>query len=170
MSTAITRAPAFAIASAMPSPMPEPAPVTSATRPVSNPSMIDSLRAIKRDREFRDPRARRFNRDGLVGALRLDAQQGRERLAGGADIELVALGFAAILPAAPPISFEPIPRHRAAALNDAAREFDLVTVGRAAQIELQAVAGLFRDVFGKAAHALVRSVRGVGDAAARPRT
>src|SRR5262249_32446063 len=128
----------------MPSPIPEPAPVTRATRPVSKPSMFRSLGAIECDGEFRDPRAGRFHREGLVRALRFSVKQGRELLAGGADIPLVPLSFAGDLPADATGSFEPFPREQTAALNDAAGELHLVTVGRAAQIELHAVAGLFR--------------------------
>src|ERR1700720_3281846 len=170
MSTAITRAPAFAIASAMPSPMPEPAPVTSATRPASNPFMISSLRAIKRDREMGHIGPGRVHRECLTRALGRHVQERRERLAGGAHVELIAArlsGNASPDTAGP---FKPSARERATALHDAAGEFDLVAVARATQIELNAVAGLFRNVFGEALHAFVQPVRRVDGPGSRPGT
>src|SRR5207302_8659660 len=168
MSTAITRAPAFAMASAMPSPMPEPAPVTSATRPVSNPSMICSLRAIKGDREVGHIGPRRVHRECLTRALGRHVQERRERLAGGAHVELIAAGLSRNASPDPAGPFKPIARERATALHDAAGEFDLVAVARATQIELNAVTGLFRNVFGEALHALVQPVSRLDGPASGP--
>src|SRR5262249_34670372 len=93
MSTAMMRAPSFAIASAMPSPMPEPAPVTSATRPVSKPSMVFSLRAIECDREVGHIGPGRVHDECLTGSLGGHVEQRREGLAGGAHVELIAARF-----------------------------------------------------------------------------